>query len=127
MARTHKHLWPKVVSLGNLMQAANLAMRGCRRLAPVAGCFSEWELECVNFAEELENGTYRPGAYRYFNQTTTRPRTRTTTWGSESPGPRPAPRKRGASVRSETARSAGVFKSSCGRAVSGTSLVSKAD
>ncbi|MEY4570070.1 MAG: hypothetical protein RLZZ398_1509 [Verrucomicrobiota bacterium] len=25
MARTHKHLWPKVTSLGNLMQAANLA------------------------------------------------------------------------------------------------------
>ena len=59
--------------------------------------------------------------------TTTRPRTRTTTWGFVSPGPRPVPRQRGASVRSETARSAGVFKSSCGRAVSGTSPLSRAE
>ena len=66
MARTYKHLWPQVASLGNLMQAANLAMRGKRSLAPAAGFFAEWELECVNLAEELENGSYQPGAYRYF-------------------------------------------------------------
>lgn len=48
------------------MAAANLAMRGRRSLAPVAGFFTEWELECVNLSEELENGSYRPGAYRYF-------------------------------------------------------------
>ncbi len=67
MARTHRHLWQKGVSLGNLMQAANLAMRGRRSLAPVAGFFAEWELECVNLAEELENGSYKPGTYRYLN------------------------------------------------------------
>jgi len=67
MAKTHKHLWEKVASLGNLMQAANLAMRGKRSLAPAAGFFAEWELECVNLAEELENGSYQPGAYRYLN------------------------------------------------------------
>ena len=66
MAKTHKHLWQKVTSLGNLMQAANLAMRGRRSLAPAAGFFAEWELECVNLAEELENGSYKPGPYRYF-------------------------------------------------------------
>ena len=66
MAKTHKHLWEKVGSLGNLMQAANLAMRGKRSLALAAGFFSEWELECVNLHEELESGSYRPGAYRYF-------------------------------------------------------------
>lgn len=66
MARTHKHLWQQVASLGNLMQAANLAMRGKRSLAPAAGFFAEWELECVNLAEELEDGSYQPGAYRYF-------------------------------------------------------------
>ncbi len=48
MARTYKHLWQRVVSLGNLMQAANLAMRGRRSLAPAAGFFAEWELECLN-------------------------------------------------------------------------------
>jgi hypothetical protein len=36
MAKTQKHLWEKVASLGNLMQAANLAMRGKRSLAPAA-------------------------------------------------------------------------------------------
>ena len=58
--------------------------------------------------------------------TTTRPQTRTTTWGSESPGSRPVPRKRGTSVRSETARSAEVLQSPCDRAVSGPRLVSRA-
>jgi RNA-directed DNA polymerase len=66
MAKTHKYLWQQVASLSNLMQAANLAMRGKRSLAPAAGFFAEWELECVNLAEELENSSYRPGAYRYF-------------------------------------------------------------
>jgi hypothetical protein len=66
MARTHNNLWENVASLGNLMQAAHLAMRGKRSLAPAAGFFAEWELECVNLAEELENGSYQPGAYRYF-------------------------------------------------------------
>lgn len=61
MAKTHKHLWQKVTSLGNLMQAANLAMSGRRSLAPAAGFFAEWELECVNLSEELENGSYLPG------------------------------------------------------------------
>ena len=45
-------------------------MRGKRGLAPVAapvaGFYAAWELECVNLCEELENGSYRPGAYRYF-------------------------------------------------------------
>jgi len=31
-----------------------------------AGFFAEWELERVNFCEELETGNDRPGAYRYF-------------------------------------------------------------
>jgi len=53
MAKTHKRLWEKVASLGNLMQAAHLAMRGKRSLAPAAGFFSQWELECVNLCEEL--------------------------------------------------------------------------
>ena len=46
MARTHKHLWLKVTSLGDLMQAANVA--------PIAGFFSEWELKCVNLSEAPE-------------------------------------------------------------------------
>ena len=33
--------WQKVVSLGSLMLAANLAMRGRRSLAPAAGFFPE--------------------------------------------------------------------------------------
>jgi hypothetical protein len=66
MAKTHKRLWEKVASLGKLMQAAHLAMRGKRSLAPAAGFFSQWELECVNLCEELEDGSYLPGAYRYF-------------------------------------------------------------
>ena len=44
MARTHKHLWQQVATLGNLMQAANLAMRGKRSLAPAAGFFAEWAI-----------------------------------------------------------------------------------
>lgn len=66
MAKTHKHLWEQVSSLGNLMEAAGLAMRGKRSLAATAGFHSKWELECVNLSEELENGSYTPGAYRYF-------------------------------------------------------------
>jgi hypothetical protein len=44
VAKTYKQLWEKVFSLSNLMQAANLAMRGKRSLVPVAGFFAEWEL-----------------------------------------------------------------------------------
>lgn len=40
MVRAHKHLWQQVASLSNLMQAANLAMRGKRCLAPGAGFFA---------------------------------------------------------------------------------------
>jgi len=66
MAKTHKHLWDKVVSLENLMEAARLAMRGKRSLAPAAAFFARWEVECVDLSEELQAGTWRPGAYHYF-------------------------------------------------------------
>jgi RNA-directed DNA polymerase len=66
MAKTHKHLWEHVSSLSNLMEAAGLAMRGKRGLAATAGFHSKWELECVDLQEELENGSYTPGSYRYF-------------------------------------------------------------
>lgn len=64
--KRHKNLWARVVSLENLMAAAREAMRGKRRRPAGAGFFSEWEKECVQLREELEEGSYRPGAYRYF-------------------------------------------------------------
>lgn len=66
MAKTRKHLWDKVVSLENLMEAARLAMRGKRSLAPAASFFARWEVECVDLSQELQAGIWRPGAYHYF-------------------------------------------------------------
>jgi len=64
--RTFKNLWPKMVSLENLMGAAREAMKGKRRKVAGAKFFGDWEKECVDLREELMEARYRPGLYEYF-------------------------------------------------------------
>ena len=64
--RTFKNLWPKMVSLENLMGAAREAMKGKRRKVAGAKFFGDWEKECVDLREELMEERYRPGPYKYF-------------------------------------------------------------
>jgi RNA-directed DNA polymerase len=64
--KRHKHLWNHVVSFENLSAAAREAMRGKRGKSAGARFFISWEREAVVLERELQEGTYRPGAYHYF-------------------------------------------------------------
>lgn len=64
--KRHKQLWAQVVSLENLKGAAIKALRGKRWKRAGAAFFQCWETEVVKLHRELEDGSYRPGAYRYF-------------------------------------------------------------
>jgi hypothetical protein len=64
--KTHKNLWPQVVSAENLLMAAKEAMRGKCARPPAARFFARWETEAMCLREELLDGSYRPGRYTYF-------------------------------------------------------------
>ena len=60
------NLFENVVSWSNLLAAFRRAMQGCGRIRPTCRFFFELEHELLALQAELCDGTYRPGAYRYF-------------------------------------------------------------
>lgn len=64
--KRHKQLWERVAGLGNLIEAAGEAMRGKRGKRAGAEFFGKWETEIVALERELQEDSYRPGAYHYF-------------------------------------------------------------
>ena len=61
-----KHLFEQVFSMSNLRLAAREALRGKRTRLPGATFFMEMENELPALREELRDGTYAHGGYRYF-------------------------------------------------------------
>jgi retron-type reverse transcriptase len=64
--KRHKHLFEQAASLANLLGAAKQALLGKRSRQPGASFFMDLEKELVLLHEELQCGSYRPGAYHYF-------------------------------------------------------------
>lgn len=60
------NLWPLVTSWDNLTEAVRLAGRGKRKRRDVARFLHELEPELCSLQRELEDGSYRPAAYRTF-------------------------------------------------------------
>jgi RNA-directed DNA polymerase len=64
--KRHGDLFREIVSLGNLFAAAKKALRGRSLRMPGVMFLAELEHEVVRLGRELQGGTYRPGAYHYF-------------------------------------------------------------
>lgn len=60
------NLWPRVTQWENLTEAARAAARGKRNRPDVARFLHELEPNLCRLQRELEEGSYRPGAYRTF-------------------------------------------------------------
>lgn len=58
------NLWPQVASWENLLESARAAARGKRKRPDIARFLHELEPNLCRLQRELEEGTYRPGAYR---------------------------------------------------------------
>lgn len=65
--KTHKRLFPKIVSFANLLEAAHKAARGKRERPNVLTFFRELEDNLFALREELLERTYRPGRYHTFS------------------------------------------------------------
>lgn len=64
--RTHKHLYPKIVSFQNLLKAARLAQR-CKRFKRSVAKFNfSLEKELWQLHQELTEKEYTPGKYKDF-------------------------------------------------------------
>jgi RNA-directed DNA polymerase len=59
-------LFERVASLGNLFAAAKKALRGRGLKMPAVAFAADLETEVVALSYELRSGSYRPGAYHYF-------------------------------------------------------------
>jgi len=59
-------LFEQVASLGNLFAAAKKALRGRGLKMPAVAFAADLETEVVALSHELRSGSYRPGAYHYF-------------------------------------------------------------
>jgi hypothetical protein len=59
-------LFKQVASLGNLFAAAKKALRGRGLKMPAVAFAADLETEVVALSHELRSGSYRPGAYHYF-------------------------------------------------------------
>jgi retron-type reverse transcriptase len=64
--KTYKNLFPEVASFGNLHSAWRKARRGKRSRPDVLRFDFNQESEILALERELQEGTYRPGAYRNF-------------------------------------------------------------
>lgn len=62
--KRHRDLWPTVVDFGNLLRAARQAEAGKRYRPDVARFNLELEANLLDLQQELQDGSYRPGAYR---------------------------------------------------------------
>jgi len=60
------NLFEKVISFENLLIALRRAMKGCGRTKATCRFFFDLEYQLLKLQEQLEYGTYSPGAYRYF-------------------------------------------------------------
>lgn len=74
MARTHRNLFPEIVSFQNLLLAARKAERGKRYRESTLRFNFRLEEELLRLQEELLSGTYRPGAYHHFVVQDSKPR-----------------------------------------------------
>lgn len=64
--KTKKRLWQRIANFQNLLAAARQAQRG-KRLQPNVARFNiDLERNLLGLLEELQQGTYQPGAYRSF-------------------------------------------------------------
>jgi hypothetical protein len=68
------NLWPELVSMPNLLEAARAAARGKRNRPDVARFLLDLEPELLQVRRELIDGSYRPGAYRTFTVLEPKPR-----------------------------------------------------
>jgi hypothetical protein len=68
------NLWPELISFPNLLTAAWRAAAGKRRRPDVARFLLDLEPELCRLQRELEDGSYRPGAYRSFTIRDPKPR-----------------------------------------------------
>lgn len=64
--KTHKNLYPRVWDFENLLMAAKLAQRGKRREPDVYAFNAEIERNLLRLQRELQDRTWKPGAYRDF-------------------------------------------------------------
>jgi len=60
------HLFEKVVSWENILNAAHQAMRGKHHKKVVAQFYFNLEYECLKLQSQLINGSYVPGHYHCF-------------------------------------------------------------
>jgi len=67
-------LWPQMVAFENLWLAWRKARRGKSRTAGAVAFELELETNLLALQRELENGDYRPGAYRLFTLYERKPR-----------------------------------------------------
>ena len=67
--KRHKQLWERICAFDNITDAAREAMLGKRGTVAGARFFADWEREVVRLERELREGSYRPGAYHYFQIT----------------------------------------------------------
>jgi len=64
--KTHRYLWPALVSFDNLFRAYTKAVRG-KRLRPDVAAFSyDLEVNLLSLLGDLVSGSYSPGTYRRF-------------------------------------------------------------
>ena len=65
--KSHKHLFPQVCAVENVLAAARAAMQGKLSGASAARFHTRWETHAVQLAEELATGIWHPGKYTYFD------------------------------------------------------------
>lgn len=72
--KTHKRLYPQIVSFDNLALAFHRAARGKRSRPDVAAFEFDLEGQLLGLQADLQQGTYRPGGYRNFRIHDPKPR-----------------------------------------------------
>ena len=65
--KSHKHLFPQVCAVENVMAAARAAMQGKLSGSSAARFHARWETHAVTLAQQLASGTWKPGKYTYFD------------------------------------------------------------
>ncbi len=72
--KTYKNLFPQICDFENLYQAFRKARRGKRRRLNVMAFEVNLEENLLTLQEELQTGSYRPGAYQHFTIYDNKPR-----------------------------------------------------
>lgn len=74
MPRSHRDLWPRLVSWDNLLRAYHRCRRRKRHRRLAVAFDFDWEAQLLAIQRDLRDGTYRPGPYRHFRITDPKPR-----------------------------------------------------